>query len=285
MPRWVRTPVAALGSALGAIAGTLLGAYFADFGGAIAGCGLGAICGDVLALVSIGIIVTLLRGEGYLVALTVPCVGVYLGVWVLAGLLAGVSSIAAGVVVVLLMVVPVLAVVAARLFRDFRDDALALVLERRFPEVLGDRLITAVELANPKKAAEFGYSEVMIEQTIHDAAERVQTVPVREVFDWGRLYRYWGGVAVVTLGLYLVAGGLFSIPFIGETSRGGARRLRGLPPGGRAGPGTQRPVAKHHLAAPGFPRSARLAREGGEKDRQGRFGPRHQGPRLQVGGG
>src|SRR4029077_6826564 len=49
-----------------------------------------------------------------------------------------------------------LGVVAAkvflRLFREFRDDAVALVLERRFPRELGDRLITAVELADPRLA-------------------------------------------------------------------------------------------------------------------------------------
>ncbi len=228
LSRWVRAPVAGLGAAAGALIGaTIATALTSDAltgaSGGVAtliGAGLGAIVGDVLALVSIGIIAGLVRGEGYLVALAVPCVGVYLGLWVLAGLVASVSSVAAGACVVLLMAVPVLAVVAARLFRDFRDAALALVLERRFPEVLGDRLITAVELANPKKAAEYGYSEAMIEQTIHDAAERVQTVPVREVFDWKRLYRHWTGVAAVTLGLYLVFGGLFSIPFIGETGAG-----------------------------------------------------------------
>src|SRR6516225_8981187 len=44
--------------------------------------------------------------------------------------------------------------VLTRLFREFRDPALALVLERRFPHQLGDRLITAVELSDPDKAAE-----------------------------------------------------------------------------------------------------------------------------------
>jgi len=35
-----------------------------------------------------------------------------------------------------------------RLARTFRDESLALVLERRFPKLLGDRLITAVELTD-----------------------------------------------------------------------------------------------------------------------------------------
>jgi hypothetical protein len=101
--------------------------------------------------------------------------------------------------------------VALRLFRDFRDAALALVLERRFPKVLGDRLITAVELADTRKAAKYGYSQIMIEQTIQDAAERVETVPVNDVFRWNRLV--WRGVlvGVLTLGLYLVAGLTFCL--------------------------------------------------------------------------
>src|SRR5581483_12023553 len=70
-----------------------------------------------------------------------------------------------------------------RLFREFRDPALALVLERRFPHVLGDRLITAVELADPKKAAEIGYSPAMVQETIHEAAQRVEQLKIKEVFD------------------------------------------------------------------------------------------------------
>ena len=99
--------------------------------------------------------------------------------------------------------------VLRRLLREFSDPALALVLERRFPRLLGDRLITAVELADLKKAQEQGYSPVMVLETIHEAAERVQQVPVAKVFDWRRLI-VRGVLAVgLTLGLYLLAGGLF----------------------------------------------------------------------------
>ena len=35
-----------------------------------------------------------------------------------------------------------------RLTRDFSDSSLALVLEKRFPKILGDRLITAVQLSD-----------------------------------------------------------------------------------------------------------------------------------------
>jgi len=37
-----------------------------------------------------------------------------------------------------------------RLFKEFSDASVALLLERRYPKELGDRLITAVELADPK---------------------------------------------------------------------------------------------------------------------------------------
>jgi hypothetical protein len=205
VPRWVRTPSAALGSAAGAFAGVVVGALLAGDAGAIIGAAVLAILGDVFALLNVGVIANLVRGKGYLVAFSVPCVLAYLLGWVIAGALAAVSGWLAAGLVLLLMVGPVLAVVVLRLTRDFSDAALALVLERRFPKVLGDRLITAVELANPKKAARYGYSEVMIEQTIQDASQLVGTVPVNEVFDWKRLVRYFLGVVACTAGIYLLA--------------------------------------------------------------------------------
>jgi hypothetical protein len=105
-------------------------------------------------------------------------------------------------------------VLAAKLFRrlfvEFRPEALALVLERRFPKVLGDRLITAVELADIERAASQGYSRAMVEQTIRDAAERVGTVPIGEVFDWRRLKRMWLWVALLTIGMLVLVGGVYS---------------------------------------------------------------------------
>jgi hypothetical protein len=219
--RWVRACATAVGAAAGALLGAWLG--YAVFGGTISAIilsGLLAIVGDVFALVNIGVIAGMVRGQGYLVALTVPCVVAYLLGWLVAALAAAVSPWLAGGIIVLLMVGPVLFVTMARLTRDFSSASLALVLERRFPEVLGDRLITAVELADPKKAARYGYSEVMIVHTIHDAADRVQTVPVSDVFNWKRLGRYWFGVAWFTLGLYVFFGGLFCIPAVGETGAG-----------------------------------------------------------------
>ncbi|HJT78042.1 MAG TPA: hypothetical protein VJ739_12635, partial [Gemmataceae bacterium] len=117
-------------------------------------------------------------------------------------------GVRAGVLVVLLA--GLLAVVAVkvilRLVVDFRDRALALVLERRFPEQLGDRLITAVELADVRKADRYGYSRQMVEQTIVDAADRVEQVPVGEAFAWGRLIRRAVLVGLLVVGLYLLTG-------------------------------------------------------------------------------
>lgn len=93
-----------------------------------------------------------------------------------------------------------------RLVREFREPALALVLERRFPDLLGDRLITAVELADPRIAERYGYSSAMIDETIREAAERVERLPIKDVFDWKRLRRYYTLVAILTLGLYVLTG-------------------------------------------------------------------------------
>src|SRR5205814_7763741 len=102
--------------------------------------------------------------------------------------------VAAGLVAV--VVVKVL----RRLFTEFRDSALALVLERRFPKHLGDRLITAVELADPRLADKYGYSQDMVDYTIRAAAERVGQLPVTEVVNWGRLVRLWVLVGVASPG-------------------------------------------------------------------------------------
>jgi hypothetical protein len=93
-----------------------------------------------------------------------------------------------------------------RFFREFRTGALALVLERRFPGELGDRLITAVELSDPRQAERYGFSPLMIAQTVHDAAERVDRLPIQDVFDWRRLRRLGMWVALLTVGVYLAIG-------------------------------------------------------------------------------
>ncbi|MBI2804841.1 MAG: hypothetical protein HYX68_07665 [Planctomycetes bacterium] len=94
--------------------------------------------------------------------------------------------------------------VVVRWLRDFNDQALALVLERRFKKELGDRLITAVELADPKLSKRYGYSQAMVEKTIGEAVETLKKLPVSSVFNWSRLFVLWFLVGVVTIGLFIV---------------------------------------------------------------------------------
>ncbi len=106
--------------------------------------------------------------------------------------------------------------IVRRLSTEFSYPALALVLERKFPKVLGDRLITAVELADVESTAKFGYSAAMIRKTIDEARERIGTVPVNEVFNWRRL-RLMGllavgwvlGLVILGFGSYAIAAGAF----------------------------------------------------------------------------
>ncbi|MBA4189633.1 MAG: hypothetical protein C0467_16735 [Planctomycetaceae bacterium] len=77
--------------------------------------------------------------------------------------------------------------IARRITVEFSYSALALVLERKFPKLLGDRLITAVELTDLEQAAKNGFSVAMIRKTVDEAREKMAQVPVNEVFDWRRL--------------------------------------------------------------------------------------------------
>ena len=104
------------------------------------------------------------------------------------------------------LVVVILMKTVVRLFREFSDTSMALLLERRFPRELGDRLITAVELADPKLATKYSYSLPMIEKTIREAAERVEKLPVRSVFNWARLRHIFTLFGVLSLGMYLLVG-------------------------------------------------------------------------------
>ena len=117
---------------------------------------------------------------------------------VLAGLLLGLVAVVASKVLF-------------RLLREFRDNALALLLERRFPVLLGDRLITAVEMADPRLAQRYGYSQPMIDQTVRDAAERVDRLNPAEVFNWGRLRHYGLCLALITVGCYLFLGSVYCL--------------------------------------------------------------------------
>ena len=112
-----------------------------------------------------------------------------------------------------------------RLIQRFRDVALALELERRFPKILGDRLITAIELANRRKVVEQGYSAAMVDETIVEAAERVEKLPIKEVFRWGRLWFMGALILVLTVGLYLVTATAFAA--VDSLANGGQGLLAG----------------------------------------------------------
>ncbi|MDB5312304.1 MAG: hypothetical protein JWO38_6506 [Gemmataceae bacterium] len=117
---------------------------------------------------------------------------------------AWVRLVALVITLVLLAAIVALRIVT-RLTKDLSYPALALVLERRFPKVLGDRLITAVELADVAHQARYGFSTEMIRQTIEQARERVGTVPVNDVFNWRRLR--WMAAVAVGLVVAVVAAG------------------------------------------------------------------------------
>ncbi|MEK6259582.1 MAG: hypothetical protein AABP62_13270 [Planctomycetota bacterium] len=72
--------------------------------------------------------------------------------------------------------------IALRLFRAIRIKALALVLERRFPE-LDDRLITAVEAAEGTEANESPVTSAMLRHTIVEAARTASGLDLGSVFD------------------------------------------------------------------------------------------------------
>lgn len=90
------------------------------------------------------------------------------------------------------------------LLRKFRPEALALVLERRFPKLLRDQLITAVELTDLDRAESYGYSRQMILQTVQEVSTRVDQIPIQDVFHWRRLYQRIGASIALSVGMLLL---------------------------------------------------------------------------------
>lgn len=98
----------------------------------------------------------------------------------------------------------VVSLIGLRVLRGFRAKALALVLERRFPE-LNDRVVTAVELTESgEKSADHPLTAAMLRQTVSDAVEATRALDLGSVFDRRPLQR------AVTAAIVLVAsiGGL-----------------------------------------------------------------------------
>ena len=87
--------------------------------------------------------------------------------------------------------------IGLRVLRGFRSKALALVLERRFPE-LNDRLVTAVELAeNGDDSAKNPLAAAMLRQTVADAVEATRKLDLTSVFDRKPLQRAVTAAAVL----------------------------------------------------------------------------------------
>lgn len=104
--------------------------------------------------------------------------------------------------------------IVLRLTREFRDAALALVLERRFPQ-LNDRLITAVESAEAGDAPS-SLTAALLRQTADEAAAVSQTLPLKEVFDLRPLVRAAGlalGLALSIAAFGFASGEVFSTWF------------------------------------------------------------------------
>ena len=72
--------------------------------------------------------------------------------------------------------------IVLRLFRSLPAKDLALILERRFPE-LDDRLITAVETADNVEAVHSPVTLTMLRQTIVEATRTVIGLDLKHVFD------------------------------------------------------------------------------------------------------
>jgi hypothetical protein len=114
-----------------------------------------------------------------------------------------------GITALLLAAFGALFWIGLRLFRRFRARALALVLERRFPE-MGSRLITAVETAEARGEPESGSCEshltaAMLERTIDEAVKLSASLPIESVFDRAPLQRALTAAVVLFVSIGVLA--------------------------------------------------------------------------------
>jgi hypothetical protein len=107
-----------------------------------------------------------------------------------------------------LLTAAVVSSIFLRILRGYRFKALALVLERQFPQ-LGDRLITAVELSDDPGNAASGLGGAMLQRTVLDAGERVKSLDLDQVFNRVPLRR-WTVIASVLCVSVLMLGVLNS---------------------------------------------------------------------------
>lgn len=94
--------------------------------------------------------------------------------------------------------------ILARMFRDFRTEALAMVLERRFPQ-LNDRLITSVQLVE-RSTERSPLAEQMLNRAVDEVAGLTAGLRLSEVFDFRPLRR--AGFAAALLAVSIVMFGI-----------------------------------------------------------------------------
>ena len=97
----------------------------------------------------------------------------------------------------------VFSLVVFRVFRSFRTKSLALLLEKRFPE-LNDRLVTAVESASQTES-HLPLTSAMLERTMLDAVATLKQVNVSSVFDQRPLRRVTTTAIVLMISLIAFA--------------------------------------------------------------------------------
>jgi len=90
-----------------------------------------------------------------------------------------------------------------RVFRSFRTKSLALILEKRFPE-LNDRLVTAVE-SSGQAESHTALTSAMLERTMLDAVSMLKQVDVGVVFDQRPLRRVMTVASVLLVSLIAFA--------------------------------------------------------------------------------
>ncbi len=94
-----------------------------------------------------------------------------------------------------------LVLIVFRVFRSFRAKSLALLLERRFPE-LNDRLVTAIEISDQANGGrpppgQSALTSAMLKRTVAEVAETLKRVNVESVFDRAPLRRVMTAAAVL----------------------------------------------------------------------------------------
>ena len=101
------------------------------------------------------------------------------------------------------------ACVAGVLIRRYRNKALALVLERRFPE-LNDRLVTVVEFEGTPLAPNAPLTPCMLDRTVDDVVRASSRMEISDVFNTRPLRQFTGLAAAL-----MVAIGAFAFVTLG----------------------------------------------------------------------